>query len=45
MKGKSFADICKNVIDDDTMNAFRDIIFATEKPRKVAIDKALSKMC
>jgi hypothetical protein len=45
MKGRSFADICKDVVDDNTMNAFRDILFATDKPRKSAIDKALVKAC
>ena len=33
LKGRSFSDICKNRVDDDTMNAFRDILYATEKPR------------
>jgi hypothetical protein len=45
LKGRSFADICKDVVDDDIMNAFRDILFATDKPRKIAIDKALGKAC
>lgn len=45
MKGRTFTEICKSVIDDDTMNAFRDVLFATDKPRKIAIDKALGKAC
>ena len=39
--GRSFYNICKHVIDDDTMNSLRDVIFATEKPRKGALEKAL----
>ena len=39
LKGVPFADICKNRIDDDTMNAFRDLLFATEKPSETAVTK------
>jgi hypothetical protein len=39
--GRSFYNVCRRVIDDDTMNSLRDIIFATEKPRKNALEKAL----
>ena len=39
--GRSFYNVCKHIIDDDTMNTLRDIIFATEKPRKPALEKAL----
>lgn len=45
LKGKSFFDICSKIIDDDTMNSFRDILFATENPRREAIDEALPKLC
>ena len=45
LNGRSFYDICKNVIDDDTMNLMRDLIFAEEKPRKESIDKALKIIC
>jgi hypothetical protein len=42
---KSFHDICKQVVDDDTMNAFRDILFAEETPRREALEKALPRLC
>ena len=40
MSKKSFYDICKNRVDDDTMNSTRDLIFATEKPSQKAINDA-----
>ena len=30
LKGCSFADVCRNRVDDDTMLAFRDLLYATE---------------
>jgi hypothetical protein len=45
LRGKSFYTICKNIVDDDTMNTFRDILYAEEKPRKAALDVALKKLC
>jgi len=45
LRGKSFYTICKDIIDDDNMNVFRDILYAEEKPRKEAIDVALKKLC
>jgi|LauGreDrversion4_2_1035121.scaffolds.fasta_scaffold129214_4 hypothetical protein len=42
---KSFLDICKHVVDDETMNSFRDILFAEEKPSRVALEKALPRLC
>jgi len=36
LAGQSFADICKNPVPDDTMNALRDILYATERPRELA---------
>ncbi len=39
--GKSFYDVCVNIVDDDTMNGLRDVLFATEAPRREAIEKAL----
>ena len=45
LNGKDFATICKNVIDDDTMNSFRDVIFAEEKPRGQALENALKTLC
>lgn len=41
LRGCPFYKICKRIVDDDTMNAFRDILFAEEKPRRDAIEKAL----
>lgn len=45
LRGRSFYDICTNIVDDDTINAFRDVVFAEEKPRKEAIEVALKKLC
>ena len=45
LNGKDFTNICKNVVDDDTMNSFRDVIFAEETPRRGAIEKALKTLC
>ena len=45
LRGRKFYDICKNVVDDDTMNAFRDVLFAEEKPRREAVEKALPRLC
>lgn len=45
LKGRPFYEICKRIIDDDTMNALRDVIFAEETPRREAIEKALPKLC
>ena len=36
LKGNMFAEICKTRVDDDTMNAFRDLIYATERPSNLA---------
>lgn len=45
LRGRPFYSICKRVVDDDTMNAFRDILFAEEKPRHAAIEDALPTLC
>lgn len=45
LRGRKFYDICKHIVEDDTMNAFRDILFAEEKPRREAIEKALPRLC
>lgn len=45
LRGRNFLDICSKVVNDDTMNAFRDILFAEEKPRKEAVDEALPRLC
>jgi hypothetical protein len=41
LKGRSFEDLCKNRVDDDTMNAFRDLLYATERPREIAVKEAV----
>jgi len=41
LQGRSFADICRNPVPDDTMNALRDLLFATAKPREQAIRDAI----
>jgi hypothetical protein len=41
LKGRDFIDLCKNRIDDDTMNAIRDLIYATENPSETAIKDAI----
>lgn len=45
LNGKEFATICKNVVDDDTMNKFRDVLFAEENPRRDSLEKALKTLC
>jgi hypothetical protein len=37
LKGASFSDLCRRRVDDDTMNAIRDLLYATEDPRPEAI--------
>jgi hypothetical protein len=39
--GRSFASICKTPVPDDTMNALRDILYATERPRDLALRAAM----
>lgn len=41
LKGRPFDDICKNRIDDDTMSAFRDVLFATARPGILAIKRVV----
>lgn len=45
LNGRSFYDICTHIVEDDTMNAFRDILFAEEKPRRDSIQKGLKLLC
>lgn len=40
LKGKTFSWLCKNRIDDDTMNAIRDLLYATARPREAALKAA-----
>jgi len=40
LKGRSFADLCKNRVDDDTINALRDLLYATKSPRPLALKAA-----
>jgi len=41
LSGRSFNDICKKPVPDDTMNALRDILYATERPRDLAMHAAM----
>ena len=45
LHGRPFYDIATHVIDDDTMNLFRDILFAEEKPRRESIETGLKLLC
>jgi hypothetical protein len=45
LKGRSFQDICVSIVKDDTMNAFRDVLFASERPRKEALNKVVQSLC
>ena len=40
LNGRSFSEFCKSRLDDDMINAFRDIVYATERPRDLAIKAA-----
>lgn len=33
LQGRDFTTLCRERVDDDTVNALRDVLFATEKPR------------
>jgi hypothetical protein len=37
IKGRSFQAVCMDIVKDDTMNAFRDVLFASVEPRKEAM--------
>jgi len=41
LQGRSFRDICKSPVPDDTMNALRDLLFSVERPRHTAIRDAI----
>ena len=43
LKGRTFGDICNQRVDDDTMNALRDVLFATERPGPKA-KEAMAKL-
>lgn len=45
LNGKSFYSICSNVVKDDIINSFRDVLFSTEKPRADAIQTSLPTLC
>ena len=40
LKGRTFMELCKNRVDDDTMNALRDLLYATERPSALAVAAA-----
>jgi hypothetical protein len=44
LKGKTFQDICLDVVKDDTINAFRDVLFVSEAPRKEALLKDVQSL-
>jgi len=44
LRGKPFTTICMDIVDDDSMNAFRDVLFASEKPRKAIKSKEVIKL-
>jgi len=39
--GRSFKEVCDDIVNDAVMNTFRDVLFAEETPRREAIEKAL----
>jgi hypothetical protein len=39
--GRTFYQVSTQIVDDDTMNGLRDILFATETPRRDAIERAM----
>jgi len=45
LNGKDFKDICVDIVKDDVINAFRDVLYATDKPRLRAFDKSVQKLC
>lgn len=40
LKGRSFSDICRARVDDDTMNSIRDLLYATPRPLPLAMRAA-----
>lgn len=45
LKGRPFQSICMDIVKDDTMNMFRDVLFASENPRREALNKVVQKLC
>jgi hypothetical protein len=45
LKGRPFQSICMDIVKDDTINAFRDVLFASEQPRKEALNKIVQNLC
>jgi len=45
LKGKDFQKICMDIVNDDTINAFRDVLYSTERPRPNAFNKAVQDLC
>jgi len=41
LKGDVFSRLCKNRVEDDTMNAVRDLLYATERPSELATQKGV----
>ena len=40
LEGKTFQQLCKNRVDDDTINSIRDLLFATANPSSRALSAA-----
>lgn len=45
LRGRSFEQVCAMRVTDAMMNAFRDILFATDRPRGKALNNALPVLC
>jgi hypothetical protein len=39
--GRPYREVCEDIVSDEVMNTFRDVLFAEETPRRAAIEKAL----
>ena len=44
LRGRDFFEICTRMVDDDIMNAFRDLLYSEEAPRRDLIEKGLAKI-
>ena len=44
LRGRDFFDICTRMVEDDVMNAFRDLLYSEETPRRELIEKGLNKI-
>jgi hypothetical protein len=44
LRGRDFFEICTGMVNDDEMNAFRDLLYSEETPRRDLIEKGLNKI-